>query len=266
LEKYLGYDAALYLTAQYLWLLHGHRTPLSGILPHWDYWPWVPRRRAYQDRLPPFKLNCFIQAKRCGIGKRLPKRLAALGSKRPFYRFEIDEEQQGVLEATARILSDRALFIYAAPVFGTTQALFSHMTDGTIVEQSTFPNVLTLATHKAWYYNEPGAAGVPNPDYERVELPTLSERLDRLLREHGNQQTSSSEELVMLSSTINKAVLSDIPVTVSGRRAHLAEDWRRIARYAEQVELPRAATAFLEIDAFARRFNLEWFVVGTRAA
>jgi hypothetical protein len=37
----------------------------------------------------------------------------------------------------------------------------------------------------------------------------------------------------------------------------------RIDRYSEQVELPLAAIAFLEIDAFVRRFNLEWFVVGT---
>jgi hypothetical protein len=263
LENYLGYDAALFLTAQYLWSLHGFQTPLAGVLPHWDFWPRLPRTPFYRDRLPSFRFNCFVQAKRCAIGQRLPKRLNALGSKRPFFRFSIEEEQQSVLALTARMLNGRALFVYAAPAFATSRELFTHQTAGTLVEQSTFPDVLRLETHTHWYYAIPGATGVLNAGEEFIELPMLAQRIEELVHQDIEAENSTpSEELAVLAGSIRRAIGVDAKVEPSARRAHLSDDWRRIEQYAERVELPRAASAFLEIYAFTRRFNLEWFVAG----
>jgi hypothetical protein len=151
LEGYLGFDRALLLDEPYLWQMHGYRRPLRGFSPSSFPWPFLPRRRQVLNRLPRFRLNCFIQAKRPHAGSRLPRQLSALGAARPFFRFQIDSDQQKTLEAAAERLQGRALFTYAAPVFSRSQELFRHMTLGSVVEHSTFPDVLSLAGHHAWY-------------------------------------------------------------------------------------------------------------------
>src|SRR5260370_26916224 len=75
LEGYLGFDAALLLSDPYLWKLHGFRGPLRGFAPNRFLWAFLPLELA-RNRLPRFRLNCFIQAKRPDVGSRLQKRLS----------------------------------------------------------------------------------------------------------------------------------------------------------------------------------------------
>jgi len=103
-----------------------------------------------------------------------------LHGNRPVFKFAIETEQQETLERVARSLAHRAIFTYAAPVFHSAGSLFRHGTHGTIVENSTFPDVLSLKGHEAWYYNEPGALGIANPTPERIVGKALGQRLDDL--------------------------------------------------------------------------------------
>jgi hypothetical protein len=268
LEFYLGFDRGLFLTAEYLWQLHGVRTPLRGVVPYNEFWPYLPGLGSRRDRLPSFRLNCFVQAKRCEVGTRLPKRLAGLGSSRPFYRFVVDSTQQQALSTAATALANRALFTYAAPVFFESRRLFFLQQIGQLVENSTFPDVRTLVGHHAWYYNSPGSTGVVNQDFERVESPSLLERIALLRRESGvdERERTASDNLVDLAAALRRAA-SDVGETVaSARGAYLADDWRDIDRFAEQNELPQASRAFLEVDAFTRRFGVEWLVIADGAA
>src|SRR5579883_1709089 len=149
LETYLGFDRAMLLDDPFLWRLHGFRRPLRGFSPWHSLWP-ILRNKAWQrTRLPRFRFNCFIQAKRPHAGSRLPKRLSLLGSARPFFRFSIESDQQRTLESVAGKLNGRALFAYAAPVFSKSAELFRHMTVGSIVANSTFPDVIALAGQHA---------------------------------------------------------------------------------------------------------------------
>jgi hypothetical protein len=96
----------------------------------------------------------------------------------------------------------------------------------------------------------------------------LLERIALLRRESGvdERERTASDNLVELAAALRRAA-SDVGETVaSARGAYLADDWRDIDRFADQNKLPRASRAFLEVDAFTRRFGVEWLVIADGAA
>jgi hypothetical protein len=260
LEDYLGFDAALMLRHPYLWGLYGRRRPLRGLSPYRFDWPFLPV--THRHRLPRFGVNCFLQVKRSEVGTRLPKRLSALGTSRPYFRFGLSTDQQKTLEAAARRASGKALFVYAAPVFGKSHELFLHMGAGTMVQNSTFPEVLSLNGHSAWYYNEPGAHGVRNPDFEPIRLPTIDEHLARLVeaQSRSEQELSPSEALRELRGQLQDAV-REAEAAHEPRGAFLMDEWRELDVLATRIDVPPAIVSFLAIEAFAAHFNLLWLTV-----
>jgi hypothetical protein len=260
LEDYLGFDAALWLNDPYIWRLYGRRHPLRGLSPYHFAWPLLPA--THRHRLPRFRTNCFVQVKRSEVGTRLPKRLSPLGTRRPYFRFSLTTDQQKTLEAAARRASGKALFIYAAPVFAKSKDLFLHMGAGTMVQNSTFPEVLSLKGHGAWYYNEPGAHGVRNPDFEPIRLPTLGDHLARLVDVQGasEQELSPSDALRELRGQLQDAV-REAEAAQETRGAFLMDEWRELDVLATRAEVPPAVISFLGIEAFAAHFNLLWLTV-----
>jgi hypothetical protein len=190
-----------------------------------------------------------------------------LGARRPFFRFDVEEGQQRILDESARSLDGRALFVYAAPVFGESSRLFHLQRIGGLVEHSTFPDVRVLTGHRAWYYNEPGANGVVNQDFEPVAGQTLEQRVAALLADAAETPLGTpSENLQRLAESLRTTVVEAGTDEVSPRTAYLADDWRAIDSYAEQYDLPGAARAFMQVTAFVNRMNLQWLVVGSLAA
>ena len=264
LESYLGFDQALYIADAYLWELHGFRRPLRGIAPGRFLWPFLPNKRQFLHRLPRFRCNCFIQAKRPEVGSRLTKRLAALGRARPFFRFLIESDQQLTLEAAADSLTGKALFTYAAPVFARSQDLFRHVINGTVIQNTTFPDVVSLAKHHAWYYNRPGAVGILNQGFEPFELPSLESSIERLVREHLDQTEetlSPSDALGELHQGLHEIVRRVGAEGGQPRAAYLTQEWERIALLAKEIEAPSVLFSFLGIEAFAVYFNLMWLTI-----
>lgn len=260
LEGYLGFDCGLFVEDPYIWRLMG-RGIRRGLVPWFSMWRFIPRDARH--RLPRFRVNCFIQAKRPEVGARITKRLRDLGNKQPVYRFSIDSDQQLVLEAAAEKLRGRALFAYAAAVFSTSRDLFRHATDGSMADNSTFPEVKALSSQHAWYYNEPGATGVVNRSFERRRMPSLQERLEALIGEHVNrteEQQSPSDALSELFRSIHD-VFEREGIAGQARSAGLASEWRRIAIWTREFDMPPALASFLSISAFATYFNLSWLTI-----
>lgn len=267
LEQYLGFDRALFLTDIYFWKLHGFHRPQPGLSPFLEIWPYLPRTPSHRNRLPSFLLNLFVQAKRPFIGRRLARHLNALGSHRPFFKFRVDDEQQKCLEATANLLHDRALVVYAAPVFGTSRELFGHTTSGTVVLNSTFPDIASLSGHSAWYYNQAGATGVVNQGYEAVQLPPLSDRMNTLRSrvEIAAEANTPSTQLPSLAAALRSVIREAAGLAEPPRAAYLSQEWDRIAAFTEATDAPPVVTAFLQVDAFARFYNLLWLALGEGA-
>ncbi|HLE56825.1 MAG TPA: hypothetical protein VJB15_07060 [Rhodothermia bacterium] len=262
LEHYLGIDRGLLTVCEYLWQLKGHSQPLRGFAPYYfaDLWHHLPRRRSARGRLPRFRLNCFVQAKRPSYGVRLPPRLTKLGVAPVFYRFDVDQHQQSCIERVAQRLANRALFVYAAAVYHTTRDLFRHSGRGTTVEHSTFPDIVAMTGHKAWYYNSPGGSGVRNQGFEPYESASLEQRLQALRAELTvtGQEGTQSAELAALSTAIAAAVIESDEVAGTARADAMSDEWRNIDSFVDNTGAQPAARDFLHVVAFTVYFNLFW--------
>lgn len=190
----------------------------------------------------------------------------ALGPTRPFFRISIESDQQSTLEAAAQKLKGRALFTYAAPVFGTSRELFRYMTAGSMVTHSTFPDVAELAGQHAWFYNQPGAVGVPNRAFEPTRMSPIEERIAGVIEEYSNQTEEVLSPSASLAELYHDLQTLITEVTSAGdeeqiRAGYLVQEWGRISALAEEFDVPPALLSFLGINAFSAYFNLLWLTI-----
>lgn len=261
LEQYLGFDLGAFLRREYLWQLHQITAP-SGISVFHDLWPILRHRPFNQERLPSGLFNCFIQAKRGSLRRRLPVKAKGLGLTTPCYYFETDPDQQACLSHAAAAFPGRALFVYAAPVFHTSTDYHRHRTLGDIAEHSTFPLASDLDGHGAWYYCQPGAVGVRNPDFSFFESVPLSAHVARLRSSaQQGERGNVSENFRQLATQLFGLVREVADLANSPRAAAFAEEWRRLERVGQISGGPKEAISYLQISAFARAYNLTWTVV-----
>ena len=264
MEGSVGFDRGLLLSQVALWQTLGYKTPLHGAsLAYYD-WPitWGPANPS--TKLPRFKLNLFLQAKRPDYHKRIPKTLRTLGRpSAPLWSFRIKPHQQKLLEVLAGKIKGRGHVAYASAAFHTNAALFSHTKLRTIVQNSTFPSVANLKGHGVWYYWTPGASGAANPDPEIVEEPSLLDRVRSLSRE---LEPYGGHDITWLDLTARQVIAS--ARSTEGAQATIGEyfqdDLETLGRLAENYELQPSLLAYAQINLFAIRFDLNWLVVADR--
>jgi hypothetical protein len=267
LEATVGFDYAMLTAHVRFWALHGYAAAPLGIVldaePMRHWWTHVVRPRP----MPDFALNLFIQAKRPSSGRRASKKLTAKGLKNPYWKFTIEGHQQVALESLSRATPRQALVCYAAPAFDRCTALYAHSRGGTIVDASTFPTALSLSNHEAWYYDAPGCKGVANPEVERIEGPSLQERIDAFVANAGtdtNSRNAPGAGIKELSASISEALSSE-DVGDTSRTAIYFDRLREIDSYLAFQRPTRNEDfirAYLAVDVFARTFQLQWYVLG----
>jgi len=256
-EHHIGIDRAMLLQNPAVWKVFGYDRALPGVLLETYDWNFIWRRRQRRP-LPDFKLNLFVQAKRCYFYNRRPGHLKGAALHSPCWRFNIEEVQQEAFERVEDKIRDRALLCYAAPVFHRLTQLYAHTRSCTIVQNSTFPSVGVLSGHSAWYFDSPGGSGVANPQPEAIDGPDLSSLLGGFIRENADQRNHS---VAQLASLINEG-LSDLGATNS-RVGIYFERIRALRRAEEEYFIySEEARAFADVATFADTFHLEWFVVG----
>lgn len=259
-EAHVGIDYSLFMADPWLFRLHGRRAVPPGAALSRYAWPGHWFRRQVPRRLPTFRLNLFVQAKRPEWSRRVPAHLRAAGISKPYWRIELDPDQQRALERVSVKLGARALVVYAAPAFHEYSLLWRHTTNGTIAQNSTFPSAQTLTGHRAWYYSRPGAVGVPNPDYTPKEEPSLSERIEALLR--AETEEPWQQGLKELADNI-KTSLSDEQGEPHSRVAAFFDLQRQWQTYARGLEEEPVLKAYLTVLAFVETFNVNWCVIGS---
>jgi len=171
----------------------------------------------------------------------------------------VDHEQQLTLERVADRMADRAIIAYAAPVFHRSADLFRHGVRGTVVENTTFPDIADMSGHARWYYNEPGARGIRNPDSEPVTFRSLSERIDALSRDVGEVSTAS-RELTSLAASIRSSTLAE-DIEPNAREAYLAQQWRAVDSFCDATNAPEVVRGYLAVEAFCRFFGVGWLII-----
>ena len=145
--------------------------------------------------------------------------------------------------------------------------LYAHTKLGTVVENSTFPEVARLAGHSKWFYNVPGGNGVANPEAEFFEGHSLYQMIDQLRKNQvsgqpGTSEGRADEELRLLSKEIISSFDDKSGLNENPRVALFFEEMRTIDHEVRQFEqLGEPIRVFLYVAAFARIFNLEWFTI-----
>jgi hypothetical protein len=263
-EHHIGIDRALWTANAYLLALHGHTATLAGVaLSRYDLdYIWQSRNR--RKKLPSFRLNLFVQAKRPLYGRYAPKTLKEHGLKSPYWRFEVTPHQQLALERLHTILKGRAIVCYACPAFHKEALLHKWTVEPLMVEHSTFPDVSQLNGHEAWNFSEPGTIGVANTEPVQHAAPPLLQRLQEFVERSEVRDSNLIEQLQYLRNAVSTTVNSD-STEYSFQRARFAEGVREIDRIADEFELHDNRSefvAFATVRLFTTLYKVNWLVVG----
>ena len=261
LENTLGFDAGLFVAQSALWETLGYKAPLAGAALAYYDWPYAWRLSRPKLRVPRFRLNLFLQAKRPVYYRRRPRAMRSIASMQgPLWSFRVTKHQQRRLEVFSDRLKGKAHVAYAAAAFHTYADLFTHTKRRTIVENSTFPSVEKMNGHEAWYYRVPGAQGAANPKPESIEEPSLLERVRDLARV---SEASDIGDLRWLDVTARGAIeaAGAVEGTIDGVTAHFFDDLQTLERLLEGIELQPSLRSYMQVGLFTARFDLNWLVV-----
>lgn len=264
LEGRVGFDHARWAHALQVFELHGFRQPPPGFLLDEMYWygPWLNLDRY---RPPPtFELNLFIQAKRPEYLVKGTQKVRNQGLGAPYWRFRVEAGQQVLLEQLATAAGARALVCYASPAFHRLTQLDHHTRNGSIVDESTFPEAGALRGHQSWNYNAPGGTGVANEAPEFVEGEGLHSRIHRLVGEAERQgDTGAARSLEMLAVAARAAARS-VEEHRPERYALFGSKVRRIEEALDAMpsESGNQIKDYLVVQTFCWTFGLKWFSLG----
>jgi len=271
-EKHIGVDKAGYCVNDFIFLMHGVPGVPAGVyLPAYRlyrFWGISPTKK----KLPTFKLNLFVQAKRPKFARRVPKSLKTQGLGSPFWKFETKPHQQNALELLGQKLGKRALITYASPAFHKQKDLYKWTIDPQMIEKSTFPSAVALSGHKGWNYCVPGAVGVANQEPTNVQEPLIMERIANFIEQDNQVDDGPFGTLFTLAEAVKNAAEQGGDDDEEGDflRARFFEFVRIIPQvvssYGMDPGLDRDRTvAFLTVKFFTLIFRLDWYVLGSKS-
>ncbi len=276
LEGHLGFDAAL-AVANGFWDQLGTPAAPGVNLARYGLSPMLRRRRAPDDApepLPDFTLNLFLQVKR--PWQLAPKTAADNSLGAPAWSFDIDADQQLLLESLASHLGDHADVRYACAAFDTKAQLWQAMKERTLQANSTFPPATELAGHTRGAYDSPGASGVGLSEPERIDAPGLVDRARALAREHhpaplpsmSGEESQSSEEWQAIQRRRGAHLVPPLARLWRSIEATLREsedDHARAILAAAAVfgaPLTEHAQLVARISTATAHLGLQWFAIG----
>lgn len=260
LESRVGFDRGLFIADSAVWQTLGYAAPLAGAaLAYYDWSAsWGPPDPRHN--LPPYKLNLFLQAKRCWFYPRRPRALRAFPQVTgPLWAFRVEQRQQKLLEELASRLGKRAHIAYAAPAFHTNTDLFRHTRFRTIISNSTFPPASELSNHDAWYYGRAGASGVANPNPTPIEALPLLDRLRQLTDQRAITEQGTLFWVDELATDI-LAVMRTAEGVDEGVTAQFFDNLQTLERTLEPFALAPTIRAYAQIRLFTTLFTLTWLV------
>lgn len=257
-EYFLGFDAAAFVP----WKL------LPPFLPYvrfrrWSHLVGISATnidefgQELNRRLPPFRLNLFLQFKR---PEHMVRQSAAEWSlwNRSYFRYWIEERQQRLLDKIVTRGADRAAVVYAVPAFDKSDELFAHQLKNAIIENSNVLSAALLNGHSKCTFIEAGNFGIGHSEPMEIQSPSLQE----LISEKEGLVAAPFTRHLKDTADLIKALLEDDSAGQKtlelARRAALGGDMREV--------LPRASgtwlDAILTIVAFSSAFGVRVCAIG----
>lgn len=173
-EHFLGFDAAFLSNSQLIFdLFPAPHFPPLGIWPSPD--DWQDYFNFADQHFPPFCFNLFVQHKRpVFIGS--PRGKEYTHWRHPYFRYDIDPNQQACLEKLETFSGSDALVTYACAAFHTRLELWDHVFRSTLIRSSNFVRPADLNGHDRYSFDAPGSKGLSTSEPEIVENQEFPER------------------------------------------------------------------------------------------
>jgi hypothetical protein len=268
-ENAIGVDRCAYIDDISIWKQLGfHSIPVGVCLPRYN-WNYIWLKRGKKKTLPSFKLNLFIQAKRCYKGN-VPKKLNGYNFGKQCCKFDIVAHQQVALEQVAKNLKNRAILLYAAPMFRSQSELYKHTANSSIIENSTFPEIIKLSGHSTWYYNHK-LNGIANLEPKFIDIEGLIKKVNNFHSEtyENEEETNSISEIISLRDQIYSSFTEE-EFEHDSKTALLFNKRDELRNYLSYYDVfdvyeLEAIYSFYEITLFTLVYNLNWFIIGSRS-
>lgn len=184
-ENFLGFDASAFVPWEFLPpILHCVRSR------RWHHMVGISAKEIDQfgkelnRRLPPFRLNLFLQFKR---PQYLERKNAAEWSfwKQKYFRYKLESQQQKLLSKIGVIGKGRAVAVYAVPAFHKSDALFKHQIDNAVIENTNVLNAALLSGHSKCTFVKAGSSGMGHSEPEEISCQPIREIIDEHMSQEG---------------------------------------------------------------------------------
>ena len=177
-EHWLGFDAAYSSDDLRIFqILQG------GNIPHG-----IQLDRIFASEMdnvfPGTYFNLFVQHKRPEFIKS-PRGKERAYWQKSYYRFNIDSQQQKLLEKLENSSSSNAVVTYACAAFYRRADLYRHLNNKSLIQSSNFVRPSRLTGHDRYTFDKPGSCGQAFSQHEFIEDSALSERIAERISEGG---------------------------------------------------------------------------------
>ncbi|MHA2863611.1 hypothetical protein [Vibrio harveyi] len=230
LEGNLGFDASSFSTSRLLWHRLGYpffwRLPFSGV-DLIDIAKFLEADLEDEiDNIPKMKANILFQYKRPEfITSKLGKEWKHWH--KPYYRYDIYQDQQMILEKIHNEFKSKVLVIYASPCSHDVNELVSIRKK--LIKNSNFAKAIDLKGHHRNTYIKSGNHSIACSEPERVNSINIVEELNHLSDEPSQEFHSNSEFILEFSKEIQNVVTEDQYIYKSFYE--LNEDIKQLEQY-----------------------------------
>lgn len=198
-EGYFGFDVAAFSLNRRLWRRLGH-----------PFWIWPPfsgtdlasvtleMERFHGevlDDLPQIRCNLLFQYKR-------PERMERSTSSEwkhwhvPYFRYDVDQNQQKLLEAIHHSFAANVLVAYAAPATVDVNRLVQCSIERSIINNSNFKKAADLSGHRRNTYVHAGTHSVACSEPKTIRNIDLLETIEQLKQETSLNSNLTNRQLI----------------------------------------------------------------------
>lgn len=249
-EHLLGFDAAYLSDTRLIFdLFPAWRFNPTGIRP--SLAGWQKYFKIAGHHFPSCCFNLFVQHKRPElIGSHTGKEYSHW--KHPYFRYDIDSNQQACLEKLEKVAGSDALVTYACAAFHTSRELWDHITQTTLIESSNFVRPADLVDHNRYSFDAPGSNGLASSEPEIVESQGFLERFQNYL---------DSSDPLQLSEIIKRA--GKIVQETIGWSVVRDQFYGQIMSDIIQEGIDEASVlySYITVQAFCYWNRTSWFIV-----
>lgn len=213
--------------------------------------------RELNQRLPPFKLNLFLQFKRPEFMQR---NNAAEWQfwKQKYFRYKLDSQQQKLLEKISTVGKGRAVAVYAVPAFHQSAVLFQHQIKNAVIENSNVLNAALLTGHSKCTFSKAGSFGMGHSEPEEISSQSIAEIIDQAMSQEGVPFTRHIKETADLIKQILENDEERKETLFLARRAIIGGDLSEV--------FPRASGSWFDaaitVTAFSSAFGVRVCAIG----